>query len=509
MMNKYVRYSAIIAFWGLLILGGMLGKTSATAASGTSSINAIDSYVTAQIQRLHIPGASLGIVHNNQVVYAQGYGVADSTGRKMTAQTPFVLSSISKSFTALAIMQLAEQGKIDLDAPVQRYIPWFQVATPGASSRITIRNLLAQTSGFSSYLGGLHLATPDESIEKFVRAISTTKLTAPVGTTFQYSNANYAVLGLVVQMVSGEPYGSYIQQHIFAPLGMRDSFTTQAEGIKHGLTEGYQTMFGAVWPVNAPYHLDIQPAGYLISSAADMTHYLLAQMNGGRFATASVLSPAGVASMHAPQVVTHQDEGGMGEIQAKYAMGWFVGSLDGTPIISHSGDDINRHSDMLIAPGSRWGVIFLTNMGSLEGNIVGALPQTAEGIMRLLLGHPVPTGNDLFMPYLIIDGLVCVLTALVIWSLVHMLRRQQKRLKWRVGSVLLYLVLPLLWEWGLPIALFIGIPLLLGGVTWIGILLFVPDVGYWLLVMFCFLLLSGLIRCGLSFRQLRRKIVGV
>lgn len=126
--------------------------------------------------------------------------------------------------------------------------------------------------------------------------------------------------------------------------------------------------------------------------------------------------------------------------------------------------------------------------------------------MRLLLGHPVPTGNDLFLPYLIIDGLVCVLTALVLWSLVHLLRRQQKRLKWRAGSMLRYLFLPLLWEWGLPIALFLGIPALLGGVTWIGILLFVPDVGYWLLVMFCLLLLSGLIRCGLSFRQVRRKI---
>ena len=130
------------------------------------------------------------------------------------------------------------QGKIDLNAPVQRYIPWFQVAPPGASSRITIRNLLIQTSGLSPYLGGIHPATSDESIEKFVRAMRTTKLTAPVGTQFQYSNANYAVLGLAIQMVSGEAYGAYIQQHIFEPLHMHESFTQESEARKAGLTAG-------------------------------------------------------------------------------------------------------------------------------------------------------------------------------------------------------------------------------------------------------------------------------
>src|SRR5260370_11874312 len=107
----------------------------------------------------------------------------------MSVHAPFVLGSISKAFTALAVMQVSTQGKIDLDAPVQRYIPWFHVATPGASSQITIRHLLTHTSGLSPYLGGIRPASPDESIEKFVRGMSTTRLTAPVGSQFNDTDA--------------------------------------------------------------------------------------------------------------------------------------------------------------------------------------------------------------------------------------------------------------------------------------------------------------------------------
>ena len=495
----------VALFLSVLILGGMLQEAEAASVSSTiPSMRAIDAYVTSQMQRLHIPGVALGIVHRNQVVYTQGYGVADPTGRLMTAHTPFVLASISKSFTALAIMQLVEHWKITLDAPVQRYIPWFQVATPGAASRITIRDLLIQTSGLSPYLGGIHPAEPHESIEQFVQAMRTTTLTAPVGTTFQYSNANYAVLGLIIQMVSGEAYGAYIQQHIFAPLAMHESFTSQAQARTHGLTAGYQTFFGAVLPVDAPYHLDIQPAGYLISSTSDMTHYLLAQMNGGHYGVTSILSSAGVQFMHTPDVVTHQNEGGNGAIQAQYAMGWFVGTLDGVPILDHGGDDINMHRDMIMAPGSDWGLIFLTNMGSLEGNLVGALPQTAEGVMHLLLGQRVPAGTDLFTVYLIIDGVACLLTMLVFWSLLLLLRRRQKSVQRRLASLLRYLLLPLLWEWVLPIGLFVSIPRLLGGVSWIGIILYLPDVGSLLLMLFCLLFLTGVLRCILTALHLRR-----
>jgi CubicO group peptidase (beta-lactamase class C family) len=119
-----------------------------TAAAHNTDTNAapdfaqIDAYVNAQVQDARIPGLALGIIHGHQVAHLHGFGAADSTGRAVTPQTPFLLGSTTKSFTALAIMQLVEAGKVTLDAPVQRYLPWFHVADPVASSHITVRHLL-------------------------------------------------------------------------------------------------------------------------------------------------------------------------------------------------------------------------------------------------------------------------------------------------------------------------------------------------------------------------------
>src|SRR5215210_587878 len=108
---------------------------------------AIDAYIQEEMREVHIPGLALGIVLNDKLVHLQSFGEADSSGRAVTPQTPFILASSSKSFTALAIMQLSEAGKLDLDSPVKRYVPWFRVADNAASARITVRNLLNHTSG--------------------------------------------------------------------------------------------------------------------------------------------------------------------------------------------------------------------------------------------------------------------------------------------------------------------------------------------------------------------------
>ncbi|HEX5172041.1 MAG TPA: serine hydrolase domain-containing protein [Cyclobacteriaceae bacterium] len=102
----------------------------------------IDQYVQRQMKDYKIPGAAVGIILDTRIAYLKGYGIADNSGRKVTPQTPFLLASVTKSFTALCIMQLVEEGKIDLDAPAQKYIPWFHTANAGASSHITVRHLL-------------------------------------------------------------------------------------------------------------------------------------------------------------------------------------------------------------------------------------------------------------------------------------------------------------------------------------------------------------------------------
>ncbi len=167
-----------------------------------SALHTIDDYVTDKMRSARIPGPTLAIVRGDRIVYLKGYGRADPSGRPVTPETPFVIGSITKPFTALVVMQLVEARAVELDAPVQRYIPWFRVADPAASAQITVRHLLTMTSGLPQrYETQLWTADDDGALERSVRALKTVKLRQPVGESFGYSNANYETLGLIVQTV--------------------------------------------------------------------------------------------------------------------------------------------------------------------------------------------------------------------------------------------------------------------------------------------------------------------
>ena len=192
-----------------------------------------------------IPGLALGIVEGDRIAYVRGFGEADDSGNDVTPQTPFIIGSVSKSFTALAVMQLVEANKIELDAPVQRYLPWFRVADEKASAEITVRHLLNHTSGLSTKTGRSFQGdgdTSDTALEQAVRKLDSAELTAPVGSKHQYSTVNYSVLGLIVQTVAGQSYESYVQAKIFDPLRMRNSYTSEAAAQPQGLATRSQLL---------------------------------------------------------------------------------------------------------------------------------------------------------------------------------------------------------------------------------------------------------------------------
>src|SRR6266487_934513 len=267
-LSRTIVGAVLACLLALLALPFTMLSVSAAAHSNEPDIARIDAYISAQMQADHIPGVALGLVHNDQIVHVRGFGSADQGGRAVTPNTPFILASVSKSFTALATMQLVEAGKVALDAPVQRYLPWFRVADSVASARITVRHLLSQTSGLPASSCEPDPATM--SLEQFVRGLGTVVLDRPVGSRYNYCNANYNVLGLIVQTVSGQPYGTYIEQHIFAPLQMHHSFALEQEARRDGLAQGHRWLFGVPAPFDY-YEAAAVPAGYLVSSAEDMT----------------------------------------------------------------------------------------------------------------------------------------------------------------------------------------------------------------------------------------------
>src|SRR5688572_3349558 len=221
----------------LVILLACLASSTAFASSTQATVPdfaAIDAYVEAQMKDIRLPGVALGIIRGDQIVYLKGYGVADPSGRAVTPQTPFWLASLAKPVTALAVMQLVESGKVELDAPVQRYLPYFRLADEQAAAALTVRHLLNHTSGISRATGDEKFpsqASFDWTPEQRVRELSDNAVTHPVGATFEYSNVNYAILGLIVETVSGQSFESYVQEHIFNPLEMSQSTYYQPAAI--------------------------------------------------------------------------------------------------------------------------------------------------------------------------------------------------------------------------------------------------------------------------------------
>ena len=303
------------------IASAVLGSTVAAADDGPD-LAAIDRYVRSEMDAQRIPGLALGIVHGDRIVHVQGFGQADRSGRQVTPETPFLIGSVTKSFTALAIMQLSEAGRVQLDAPVQRYLPWWRVADPDASTRVTVRHLLYQVSGLSKATGNAYATsgdTHDSALEDRVRALRDAELTEPVGTTWQYSNANYWTLGMIVQAVSGQSYETYIQQHIFDPLQMGNSYTSGTEAVQNGLPTGHRYWYGFPVASELPFDRGGLGSAGLSSSAQDMTRYLGLYLNDGRVGATALVSPAGAAELQRAGVPTGLDG-------VSYAMGWDVGA---------------------------------------------------------------------------------------------------------------------------------------------------------------------------------------
>jgi CubicO group peptidase (beta-lactamase class C family) len=484
------RKVAVVALLAALVvvashLASRPGGSDAAGPRDGTALAAIDAFVETEMDAQRIPGLALAVVRGERIVHARGFGEADSSGRAVSPQTPFVIGSLSKSVTALAVMQLVEAGKVELDAPVQRYVPWFRVADEDASARITVRHLLNHTSGLSTKTGRSFQGSGDVSdaaLERAVRKLGTAAPTEAVGETHQYSTINYSVLGLVVQEVSGQSYERYVEEHVFGPLGMRNSFTSEAEAEPRGLATGHNYRFGRPAAVDLPYNRGLLPAGYLISSAEDMGRYAIAQLNGGRLDGTAVLSPAGTAELQRPAVETPEDG-------TSYAMGWFVGPVNGIPAVFHQGETFSYHANVVLLPGSDQGVVVLMNAeNSLDLFVRGRMGSIAEGVASLLEGRepPAPPSSlPIFLVYAVLFGAIVLQIGLMARSasLLRGRRRPVGRLGWKSRAALA-LVLNLLWA-GFVLVL---LPKQLG-VSLLTLAQGMPDIAYLLLA-------SGVVALG-------------
>jgi CubicO group peptidase (beta-lactamase class C family) len=466
-----------------------------------NSFAKIDAYVEQQMRRLNIPGASLAIVEGDQIVHLRGFGRVRPDGETPTPRTPYFIGSLTKSFTALAVMQLVEAGKIELAAPVQRYLPWFRVADSQASRQITVRHLLNQTSGLPMLPGMINLADADrrpDATERQVRALSTLKLTRPVGSKFEYSNLNYNVLGLIIEAVSGESYADYIQHHIFDPLEMSHSYTSRTVAQQNGLAVGHRYWFGVpIAARNLPSPFGSLPSGQLISSAEDMGHYLIAQLNEGRYGDVQILSGAGIDELHRPAAEINE----MGLSLGSYGMGWISEGVGESRIVSHSGIVPDFSAFMALVPEQNRGMVLLFNVNHAMMKMT--FDEIGMGVARRLAGYPPAPARFgatpwamramLLIPLLQIMSVVATLILLRDWRLAPERRPSHGR-KW--GQ---HILLPLIPDLLVALTLLPMLSKMRGFLR-----LFMPDYAWLAMVCGSCAVVWSFLRTGLILKALRK-----
>ncbi len=298
----------------------------------------LDGIVPLQIERDNIAGATIAIVKDGRLLFAKGYGYADAANKRPVSaeETLFRPGSISKLFTWTAIMQLQEQGKIDLDRDVNDYLDF---KLPDAFGQpITLKHILTHTPGFEEQIKDLFVVDSDPpNLGEYVKTHIPARIYPP-GKVPAYSNYATALAGYIVERVSGRPFNDYIDENIFKPLGMNRSTFVQPlpANLAGGMSNGYR--LATEDPV--PFEMVTAfPAGSLSSTASDMSKFMLAHLQGGELNGQRILKPETAQLMHTRLFALDDAAQGM-------AHGFYEENQNGLRIIGHGGDTIAFHSDL-------------------------------------------------------------------------------------------------------------------------------------------------------------------
>lgn len=332
-----------------------------TAALTPQDLDAwLDGVVPAGIERVGIAGAAVTVVRDGRVLTSRGYGLADTaTGEAVDpARTLFRVGSVAKVFTATAVLQLVEQGRIDLDADVRQYLDFplpLRFEPP-----VTMRHLLTHSAGFEERIRDLiTLGEAPDGLREHLALDPPAQVFAP-GTTPAYSNYGYGLAGYVVERVSGTPYAEYVRRHVLDPAGMTSSTAAQPlpAPLRARLSQAYPTVDEPAAPFETARP---SPAGSLTASPDDMGRFMLAQLG-----EPALLAPATQELMRSPGLGA--DTLGALADGPRTGLGLFDESRNGRQIVGHGGDTQFFHSHLQLYPGERTG-IFLTLNGSGRGEM--------------------------------------------------------------------------------------------------------------------------------------------
>lgn len=316
----------------------------------------VERIVTRIMAKESIPGVGVAIALRGEVVFANGYGMADLENFvPAKASTMFRLGSISKPITAVAAMQLAEEGKLDLDAPVQKYVPDF----PVKQAPITVRQLLGHLGGIRHYRGREIDSTRHyEDLRAPLDIFRHDPLIADPGTKYSYTTYGYNLAGAAVEAAAGKRFLEYVEERVFRPAGATHLQDDNVYRIIPNRTRGYRkTADGRIVNCNLADTSNKIPGGGMISRAEDLVRFAVAVAQG------KLLKPASVTAMFTPQTLA-------GGGQTRYGLGWNVIGLGGQQLVGHGGGQQGTATMLLLRPADAAAVAVMSN---LEQSGAGAI----------------------------------------------------------------------------------------------------------------------------------------
>jgi CubicO group peptidase (beta-lactamase class C family) len=332
------------------------------SAFGQAQFNLIENILRQEAEAWSIPNVAIGITTGEGIVFECEVGADSSSGN-------YLVGSVSKTFTTLAVMRLVQARRVNLDAPVRTYLPWFETADREASGKITVRHLLNQTGGLPKRAG---LFTPSAIVQPDIEAqyrayLQKLDLVSQPGQRHEYCNLNYQLLEQLIRKVSGQSYETYVEKHLFQPLQMEHSYASYGKAKSHGWKNGYQYWFGFPAKAQFEYGNNALAAGDIASNITDMCRLLQALLRQGKLEDGdSLISVALLKQMQTP-------------LPGRYGMGFSIGPWNDLHSIRHTGLSRNYSCIINLLPEKGYGIVILTNCNSMY-----AMRYLMDEVMRRL-----------------------------------------------------------------------------------------------------------------------------
>jgi CubicO group peptidase (beta-lactamase class C family) len=423
----------------IVAVGAALLPSPAAQPRASDPTAGVASFVEAQVEASRLVHAAVGVIEHGQITLQESYGSDE--------EHPFLIGSVSKSFTALAIMQLVEAGELGLDDTVVSHLPEFATRDTAVSDSITIHHLLTHTSGIPTAVTRQYL-TGDmpASFEARIANLAQVELVSAPGAEFHYANEGYATLGRLVEVASGRPFGAYLDERIFTPLGMHAS-----RGAVVPLEAGHMNVFGLKLPQAEHYTEGFIADGFITSTLSDMLRYAAFLLGDGTVDGQRVLSAEGLALLQTGQVAVVPGAAAGDAAVPQYAYGWGVAEVNGQRVVQHAGDVRTFHADIGLVPATGSAVVVLID----ENSSLMAPGALYGGTLQLLTGGEPPSVSHAY-------GIAtAIVIAAALLSLAAMAWGARRMRRWRRALPALTARRrfgPLVSDAALLLALLVGVP---------------------------------------------------